>query len=224
VKTPRHTGSCECDAAAFANLRRHWHIDGLPSDFIPGTTDHYGTIHNFDMLCGVLLSDVHERMSGELCVYPGSHAQLAKHFSEVGLQGIQTRGNAALPTGAHTDALFAGASGGAPPAVHHCIGKAGDVFLANYMTAHFVAPNCSADIRYAVYFRVHGPAFGGGAAHQSASMLNPWVHWFGLNDISPDDARAVLEASRGAAMGGRSVKQEEYYAAASNDHTVPSMQ
>eukprot|EP01047_Picozoa_sp_COSAG01_P082139 COSAG01_NODE_16655_length_1217_cov_1.389982_1_plen_105_part_00 len=70
---PRHTGSCECDAAAFANLRRHWHIDGLPSDFIPGTTDHYGTIHNFDMLCGVLLSDVHERMSGELCVYPVSH-------------------------------------------------------------------------------------------------------------------------------------------------------
>ena len=28
------------------------------------------------------------------------------------------------------------------------MGKAGDVFLANYMTAHFVAPNTSPDIRY----------------------------------------------------------------------------
>ena len=42
---------------------------------------------------------------------------------------------------------------------HNCIGKAGDVFLANYMTAHFIAPNTSPYIRYAVYFRITGPKF-----------------------------------------------------------------
>eukprot|EP00913_Durusdinium_trenchii_P026188 g24568.t1 len=37
--------------------------------------------------------------------------------------------------------------------VVHCTGKAGDVYIANYMTAHLVAPNTSSDIRYACYFR-----------------------------------------------------------------------
>ena len=46
-------------------------IDGAPSDFIPGITDHYGKMHNFDALVGVLLSDVPKPMSGELCTYPG---------------------------------------------------------------------------------------------------------------------------------------------------------
>ena len=42
------------------------HIDGCPNDFIPNLTDHYGEIHNFDALVGMLLSDVPEKMSGEL--------------------------------------------------------------------------------------------------------------------------------------------------------------
>jgi len=128
-------GSCECDAHAFESIRRHWHIDGLPSDFIPGVTDHFGRIHNFDMLVGVLLSDVEDSMGGELCVYPGSHSVLARHFSAVGLERLQSQGNAALPTGEETDALFGGSNSGGggaadPPRVHHCVGKAGDVFLA----------------------------------------------------------------------------------------------
>ena len=74
---------------------------------------------------------------------------------------LYERGNAALPTGDATDTLFT------RPAVP-CTGRAGDVVIANYMTAHFVASNCSADIRYAVYFRLHGPSFartGGGGGH-----------------------------------------------------------
>ena len=44
-----------------------WHIDGCASEFEPGVTDHFGEIHNFTALVGVLLSDVPEPMSGELC-------------------------------------------------------------------------------------------------------------------------------------------------------------
>jgi len=68
----------ECSKKHFNNIRKHWHIDGCPNDFIPGLTDHYGKIGNFSILCGCLLSDVPEPYSGELCVYPGSHMELAE--------------------------------------------------------------------------------------------------------------------------------------------------
>ena len=89
-------------------MRRGWHIDGCPSDFVKGMTDHYGTIHNFDCLVGVLLSDVPEPMSGELVVYPGSHAELAAHFkTHPSLLGkLRHEGASHLPTGEQTDRLF----------------------------------------------------------------------------------------------------------------------
>ena len=61
----------------------------------------------------------------------------------------------------------------------------GDVFLANYMTAHFIAPNDSPDIRYALYFRVTGTALNGKSVngHCPDSMLKPWLHWPVMNDI-----------------------------------------
>jgi hypothetical protein len=64
-------GQSEISAEAFMNIRRHWHIDGCASDFSPGASDHYGQIHNFDMLIGVILNDVTEEMSGELCCIKG---------------------------------------------------------------------------------------------------------------------------------------------------------
>jgi hypothetical protein len=109
-------------------VRKGWHIDGLPSNFIPGLTDHFGEVHNFDALCGILLSDVPEPMAGELCAYPGSHYKLADYFKKHGLDDVAKKG--ALPTGDKTDAIF----GGTMPT--HCTGKAGDVFLANYMTGN----------------------------------------------------------------------------------------
>ncbi|MEI6419706.1 MAG: hypothetical protein WCO82_11610, partial [Sphingomonadales bacterium] len=57
-------GSLECDAPRFEALRRAWHIDGLPSDALPGVTDHFGSLRPFDALVGVLLADVPEAMSG----------------------------------------------------------------------------------------------------------------------------------------------------------------
>ena len=48
--------TCESSPEHFMRIRQGWHIDGCPNDYVPGLTDHYGTIHNFDVLCGVLLS------------------------------------------------------------------------------------------------------------------------------------------------------------------------
>ena len=75
-----------------------------------------------------------EKLSGELCVYPGSHVALAEYFKQGShLKDLAAQGMPKLPTGAGTDQLFT------RPVVH-CTGKAGDCFVANYMTAHFIAP------------------------------------------------------------------------------------
>ena len=57
------------------------------------------------------------------------------------MEALRTEGGKHLPT-AETDALF-------DRPVVHCTGRAGDLFLANYMTAHLIAPNVSPDIRFA---------------------------------------------------------------------------
>ena len=78
--------TAECSAAHFREVSMNgWHIDGCASNFIPGTTDHFGVIHNFTTLVGCLLSDVEAPMGGELCVYPGSHESLALHFKSKGI-------------------------------------------------------------------------------------------------------------------------------------------
>lgn len=75
-----------------------------------------------------------------------------------------------LPTGNKTDQVI-------HQKYHRCIGKAGDVFMANYMNAHFIAPNTRGDIRYAVYFRVKGPAWVVQKHNYHESMLDPWRNW-----------------------------------------------
>ena len=155
-------------------VRKGWHIDGCPSNFIPGITDHYGEIHNFDCLVGVLLSTTTQENSGELCVYPKSHYDLASYFqTKANLDAVYKKGNEKLPTGVKTDQVLKN-----KPV--HCLGNAGDVFLANYMTAHYIAPNTSENIRYAVYFRVKSSAFGH-KGHCKRPMLEPWVNWKGLD-------------------------------------------
>lgn len=177
--------------AHFEECRKNWHIDGCADPHLPGVTDHYGVIHNFSALVGVLLSDITAPMAGELCAYPGSHTALAAHFKADGganLEAVRMGGTAKLPHGEGTDALF-----GRP--VVSCLGKAGDVVIANHMTAHLIAPNVSPEIRYCVYFRVCGPLFEEGKQKERqqagatagkianlAAMLDPWCHWPGLEN------------------------------------------
>ena len=157
--------------AHFAAVAKGWHIDGCANNFIPGITDHFGKINNFDCLVGVCLSATTREMSGELCVWPGSHEILADYFGRAdNLKRVQDRGNSELPL-SETPTLFRDIK------PHHCLAQPGDVFLCNYMTAHFIAPNSSPHVRYAVYFRVHGPEFDGRFGSAPESMLSPWCHW-----------------------------------------------
>jgi len=169
----------QTNTAHSAAVAEGWHIDGCPNNFIPGVTDHYGKIMNFDCLVGVCLSKTEKENSGELCVWPGSHDALAKYF-QVGdnLERVQKKGTLPLKD---TKDLFK-----TPPI--HCLAEPGDVFLANYMTAHYIAPNTSPHIRYAVYFRVHGPKFDGKIGNCPESMLSPWCHWPPMNQSSSSEA------------------------------------
>jgi ectoine hydroxylase-related dioxygenase (phytanoyl-CoA dioxygenase family) len=164
--------TAKSNPAHFEVIASHWHIDGCAGDFIPGVTDHYGEIHNFDCLVGVCLSPTVEPSSGELCCWPGSHERLSKWLDEGdNLQRLKQEGNKVLPNGAKTKELFKGLK----PV--NCLAQPGDVFLANYMTAHCIAPNQSPNIRYAVYFRVYGKHFQDRHGQAPESMLHPWLHW-----------------------------------------------
>ncbi|CAK9063091.1 unnamed protein product, partial [Durusdinium trenchii] len=134
-----------------------------------------------------------------------------------GLEGVTTRGMDALPTGPKTDdELF-------KRQVVHCTGKAGDVYIANYMTAHLVAPNTSSDIRYACYFRFKGPGFNDDL-HQPASMLDPLLHWH-LKSVSEgtnsaEGSKPKLRTMKTMEEAEANLLLEDYYASSNNDHTA----
>ena len=44
------------------------------------------------------------------------------------------------------------------------------------MTAHFIAPNTAADIRYALYFRVQ-------VTNKKPGMIDPWENWPSMKEI-----------------------------------------
>ena len=122
----------------------------------------------------------------------------------------------------------------------NCVGRKGDVFLANYMTAHFIAPNTSPNIRYAVYFRVsrHGirrklP----NGKHDPSSMLAPWLYWFDNNKDNNVDNRVKYSSNGGKSGRSKDAEgeipehlmpsEEElqlmrfYEQNSNNDHTIP---
>ncbi|KAJ3371315.1 hypothetical protein HDU91_005342 [Kappamyces sp. JEL0680] len=159
-------GTLSSSAEHFRLLSEEWHIDGIPNAFHRGSgQDHFGSIRNFDCLVGILLTDTPQPMMGELCVYQSSHLLLSRHFKETGLQKVKNDGMAALPTGSKTSAVLG-------DRIQHVLGRAGDVVVANYLTAHFIAPNCSSEIRSVLYVRVKSPRSSG-----DTSLLDPLFHW-----------------------------------------------
>jgi len=167
--------TAQSNEAHFKNIASHWHIDGCANGFIKGVTDHYGEVRNFDVLVGVCLSETKSENSGELVCWPGSHDRLSAWLAvDDNMKKLKEKGNVHLPTGEGTPSVFEGL---APVS---CLAKPGDVYVANYMVAHAIAPNASPHIRYAVYFRVKGPGFRVGGREVGGcevSMLQPWVHW-----------------------------------------------
>eukprot|EP00469_Lotharella_globosa_P000157 CAMPEP_0167807532 /NCGR_PEP_ID=MMETSP0111_2-20121227/22605_2 /TAXON_ID=91324 /ORGANISM="Lotharella globosa, Strain CCCM811" /LENGTH=109 /DNA_ID=CAMNT_0007705445 /DNA_START=422 /DNA_END=748 /DNA_ORIENTATION=- len=70
--------------------------------------------------------------------------------------------------------------GRGPWGIQHFVGKAGDVVIVNYLTAHSVAPNRSPNIRHAVYFRVHTSLCGEGefwTRYRPVALALPWHDW-----------------------------------------------
>ena len=59
-------GTCKASQDHFNNVSKHWHIDGCANNFLKEITDHFGEIHNFDCLIGILLADVNESRSGNI--------------------------------------------------------------------------------------------------------------------------------------------------------------
>lgn len=149
--------------------RRGWHIDNIP----PSTSDRHDSspINNFDATVVVLLSDTHGKYSGELVTYPGSHRILSSLLQQDKslFHDLHTKGLNALPRHEKSDEIL-----GSKP--YHCLGKAGDVFILNYMNAHLPTCNLSPHIRYAAFFRIQGAAFPG-FVEMPESMFDPLLHW-----------------------------------------------
>jgi ectoine hydroxylase-related dioxygenase (phytanoyl-CoA dioxygenase family) len=133
------------------------HLDGMYS---PTNGMKEGTIGNFTALVGVFLSDLPEPFSGNFAAWPGSHKKYEAYFQEHTPQALL---NGLPPVDIGEPEQF--------------LGQAGDAALVHYQIAHTIATNQSANIRYAIFFRVfhsdHGdPDFD--------CMTNIWREWPGI--------------------------------------------
>ena len=99
------------------------------------------------------------------------------------------------------------------------------MYIANYMCAHFIAPNTSPDIRYACYFRFKGPGWSDDI-HQPASMLDPLLHWdLGDGRASvgyPSEKKPTLRKSKTMKEAMERQELEDYYASSNNDYAQMS--
>lgn len=133
------------------------HLDGIhsPNNGVPE-----GEIHNFTMLCGVLLSDLPIENAGNFSVWPGSHRGFEAHFREHGYEALKD---------------------GTPkiemPAPRQIIARAGDAVVCHYQLAHGIAPNVSPNIRYAIFFRLKHRDHD---AHRFETLTDLWLDWPGI--------------------------------------------
>jgi hypothetical protein len=137
------------------------HLDGMHS---PHNGVKKGTISNFTMLVGVLLSDLPGPNAGNLTVWPGTHHQYEAYFREHGAESLL---NGMPPIDM--------------PEPVQVTGKAGDVVFCHYQLAHGVTPNVSPHIRYAVFFRLFHKDFD--RERWQEPMLDIWMHWPGIREV-----------------------------------------
>lgn len=136
------------------------HLDGMytPANGVPS-----GTIKNFTLLVGVLLSDLPTPDSGNFTVWPGTHHLYEQYFREQGPRS-----------------LLQGMPQVCLPQPKQILGQTGDVVLCHYQLGHGVATNLSPHIRYAVFFRLNHVAK---EAHKWESMTDIWLEWEGMREI-----------------------------------------
>lgn len=142
------------------------HIDGFYS---PNAVK---PISRFTMLAGVLLSDVPEKYSGNLTVYPGTHRQIARFIAEHGVAPLRN---------GLADKIDL------PEAVQ-ITGKAGDAVILHYQLAHDKEQNLSPHIRYMAYWRLwHKDA----ESRQAEGLTDIWLEWPGIRALgaAPEGGR-----------------------------------
>ena len=136
----------------------HPHIDGMYST---NNSIRKGTIFSFTALVGILLSDVPNKYWGNFTGWPGTHLTFADYFKTHG-----------------TDVLKKSLPPVKLPQPEQILGKAGDMILSHYLTAHTVVANVSPYIRYAVFFRIRHTLH---ASHGERIFTDVWHEWPGLN-------------------------------------------
>ena len=136
------------------------HLDGMHS---PNNGVLEGTIRNFTMLLGVVLSDVITTFAGNLAVWPGTHHIYERYFQE--------HGPLALLKGMPTVEI---------PEPVQVLATAGDIIMAHYQLAHGVTPNTSPHPRYAIYFRLHHVDH---EQHGHDTMVDIWREWEGMEQL-----------------------------------------
>jgi Phytanoyl-CoA dioxygenase (PhyH) len=112
------------------------HVDGT---YGPANGVRPGQVAHFTLLCMVALSDVSRDFAGNFTVWPGSHQLYERYFQTHDVQEMLH----GTPKLEHL-----------PDPVQLQV-NAGDVVLAHYQLGHTAAPNLSAQIRYAVFFRLY---------------------------------------------------------------------
>jgi ectoine hydroxylase-related dioxygenase (phytanoyl-CoA dioxygenase family) len=149
-----------------------WHIDGFAS---PENSVNPGEIRNFTMLVGIPLSRTDVEHCGNLVVYPGSHHVLQDYFRTAGFDKARQHGVRCLPELKLSSPV-------------QICADMGDVVLLHYQLAHSIAPNCSPNIRYQLYYRVNvRPS----DTFYPASMLDIWAEYPGMRDTEQSHAHQV---------------------------------
>lgn len=154
----------------------HPHIDGTYSEHngVPK-----GRQLNFTMLAAILLSDLPEIYSGNFTVWPGAHRPVAEYLREHGIETMMT----GMPKIQMPDPL-------------QITGQAGDIVLAHYLLPHTAAINLSPNVRYAIFFRLtvnDRPPENMAGAQRPEAILDPWLEWPGLQELTAKDRKSQPE-------------------------------
>jgi len=144
---------------------RSWHVDGFDK----------GNHSSFTLLLGVCLSDVDAKGSGNFAVHPGAHwtlqEEVRRHVASGSGYFSEFQEHANKPDLGEPVQLLM---------------KAGDCVLAHQKLPHLGTPNCSPDIRYQVYFRLHH------VAQEDGTFKEMWL----------DDLLLPFEPVRAVVSGG----------------------
>jgi hypothetical protein len=145
------------------------HIDGLYSN-LDGLKTGAGKPLRYSLCAGVFLSDVPRPGMGNFTAYPGTHLAIARKVAASGVASLAGDLEKRLRL----------------PVPVEVTGRAGDVVLFHFQTAHDKGPNFSPHIRRTAYFRFwHVDSWHDRSPeYLRRAMVDPWLEWPGMRSRS----------------------------------------